>query len=35
VPAQAIATEAYTLQYEFRMEYDKQMAITGLAQAGN
>ena len=34
VPAQAIGPEALAIEYEFRLEYDKQMSITGLASAG-
>ena len=30
VPAQAVGTEAFTLEYTFRMEYDKQMSVTAL-----
>ena len=28
VPAGATGTSAYTLEYKFKLEYDKQMAIT-------
>ncbi len=34
VPAQAIGPEALAIEYEFHLEYDKQMSITGLARAG-
>lgn len=30
VPAQAIATSAHTLQYKFKVEYDKGMTLAGL-----
>ena len=30
VPAQAIGTAAFTLDYQMQMEYDKQLSIAGL-----
>jgi hypothetical protein len=30
VPAQAIGTKAYTLDYQMQMEYDKQLSIASL-----
>lgn len=33
VPAQAIATSAAAVEYQLRLEYDKQMTITGIALA--
>jgi uncharacterized protein (TIGR02231 family) len=33
VPAQAIGPDAKTVSYQFRLEYDKQMTIAGLALA--
>jgi hypothetical protein len=34
VPAQAMGVDAKAIEYEFQLEYDKQMAIAGLAMAG-
>jgi len=34
VPPQAIGTEALAIEYQFRLEYDREMSITGLAAAG-
>lgn len=33
VPAQANGTQSTTVEYEFRLEYDKEMTITGMAAA--
>lgn len=33
VPAKAIGPQAKTLEYQFRLEYDKQMSVAGLALA--
>ncbi|MBI3463885.1 MAG: mucoidy inhibitor MuiA family protein [Planctomycetes bacterium] len=33
VPSQAVATKALSLEYQFRLEYDKQMSILGLPLA--
>jgi hypothetical protein len=34
VPSQAIGTKALALEYQFQLEYDKQMSVTGLPLAG-
>ncbi|MHC4442093.1 MAG: mucoidy inhibitor MuiA family protein [Planctomycetota bacterium] len=34
VPTDAVGPEAASIEYQFRLEYDKQMAVTGLALAG-
>ena len=35
IPAQVSGTEAKAIEYEFQLEYDKELAITGLAMAGD